>query len=1072
MRLDPLRQEMNALTHDARMRRMVEVGRRAATDPDVAATIARWERGGHYERQLALQSCFGSRDGAHVLRALADPSRSIRGRAARLVPIICDDAQAQASFDLLPERLRRSLLGRLRERGRQDAGDAILTGLAERDDPQLDRLLSFGSPALLSRHFDRMLLRAGEEDWRRLVDRHPEMAARELTRRAESASHLDARLRMQANAVLHRLAETAPEQALALVQVLSRHIALGQLSLQRLAERRPVEVADLLLAWEGRVDVSLERVVHRLNLPRVLALLERRPNTLSAWTTWLPRLDGPARAQVYAVCARGWRGADGALDADLVALLPRDLREAEARRHLDLPALATRPAQRLPYSAFLPWEEARAALDPFVRRPEPELRAVALAALISCVRFHRDRLPELLPFLRSRKNEQDPVRLALLSGLAGLPPGIWRADHLEDLGRILRDALDARDLSPGTANAGERLVMRLLPFHPEWSASWMATLVRERGQISIWGLGEGLSDRDMRRIAPALLPVLKSWETRERVPQLLSAARSLGRRLKVFPELGALLEHVLRDTRDTWMAAGALDVIYEHRRERIPALIPELIREDKSWVTQSVVHAYLHRHRQDLLTPFLGRKAYRGRFSTGKTRFVLPLSDGFHRWTPAQQETFARTLGEVISDAERDSPAVFGAIRQLAALPDVPPDALIGLASLSSPRPAAREAALRALGGLDAGQGVPALLEALDDDRARIAIYALRRSVTEMPPPSALALLRAVPLAKVTVAKETVRLLGDLHGEDAFRALLEMDRDDLHRDVRVALIRALWPHVERPEARAVMERAAAAADPALPSVVGRIPADRLSPEAQRWLAALMATLLVHPDAKVRLDALQRCMQMPLSDPEQALLQPLLRGMESPLPDESGAAAQAVFATYTGRQADLVAQAIARVLPNRRALHSAVDALVTATWWNAGHLAPTVRAVVAVLETDPLAAALRAEVATRSLPTGEVVGVLAAMADRGDLHADALAAVVRAVDGTGMFARTSGMQGLEGALATHADERLRRIGLAALVSLSRMPAGWTEEHLQKLRRYREDPSPLVAAAAQFTFPPGE
>ena len=88
-----------------------------------------------------------------------------------------------------------------------------------------------------------------------------------------------------------------------------------------------------------------------------------------------------------------------------------------------------------------------------------------------------------------------------------------------------------------------------------------------------------------------------------------------------------------------------------------------------SWITQPIVYTYLHRWRQDLLTPFLGQTAYSGRFSTGKTRFVLPLCNGFYRWTPEQQTIFAAVLEEVIRDEQRDSPAVFMAINQLAALP-------------------------------------------------------------------------------------------------------------------------------------------------------------------------------------------------------------------------------------------------------------------------------------------------------------------------------------------------------------------------------------------------------------------
>ena len=45
---------------------------------------------------------------------------------------------------------------------------------------------------------------------------------------------------------------------------------------------------------------------------------------------------------------------------------------------------------------------------------------------------------------------------------------------------------------------------------------------------------------------------------------------------------------------------------------------------------------------------------------------------------------------------------------------------------------------LRAPARLDAGQGVPTLMEARIDDRGRIAIYALRSTLLQMPAAAAL----------------------------------------------------------------------------------------------------------------------------------------------------------------------------------------------------------------------------------------------------------------------------------------------------------------------------------------------
>ncbi|HVF11195.1 MAG TPA: hypothetical protein VNA16_10350, partial [Abditibacteriaceae bacterium] len=1050
MTREELLHELESLTHDARMSRMVEIGRSATTDASVEATLSELECGGHYERRLALQSCFGSRDGARVVRALDDLSRLLRGLALRLAILVCDDAQLQQVLLAAPFKRRRALLQKAVKRRRHAAIDAFLETLTETEERDLERLLPYGSAAFVSRHLELLRRRAGQDDWRRLARFHPHVAAAALLREAQAAARLDARLVWQANAVLPFLAESHPDRALEVVRALLRFVPLDSLPLQRLAERRPAAVADLLLATQQQTHISFQNVAHRLDIERLLALVKRYPGSLEPQYTWFPGqawrwlrdLDPDRRLAVYRVCERGWRDADGVLAHDLVTLLPRAEREAEARRHWRLPTLATRPAQRLPYASFLPYAEARALLDPFLRNPDPALRAAALTNLTYGVRFERDRLPDLLALILARQNEQDPIRGAMLNGLASLPPATWQPAHLDDLGQVIRHALNAPDLSQSTAGAAECLIIALLPRYPDWAAQWLATVVRERGLMSFQFIGDRLSDADVKNIAPSLLPVLQSWETREREGQILAFARSLGRRLRVWDELANLLERVLRNTHASLIAGAALELLAEHRRDHVATLIPELLREDPSWITQSTVYNYVHRRRQDLITDFLGRQAYKGRFSTGRTRFVLPLHNGFARWLPVQQELFEQTLGEVIQDEARDSPALLGVINQLALLPDVPPTRLVQLADVRNPKQVTRDAALRALGRRDNGDGVPVLIEALGDERARIAIYTLRGALLEMPASRALELLRAVPVEKVTVAKEVVRLLGELKSDDAYETLLEWDERDLHRDVRVALLRALWNHLEKDATWPVLEVAAVSSDAAVATIVGRIPVDRLSPEAARRVTALVATLLEHPDPQVRLDVLSRCGSMPLADTEQVLLQPLLNALNSPLPDECVRAVSAVFNTYVGREAEFVGTATRRILSNRRALHTMVTQLRDLVLWSGDHLLPTARAVLDVLATDSLTVRWRVELAVNSLPTEELAALFSRLAEQNELHAEALSAATTALESGELFRENDEFMRLEAMLAAAPDERLRRVALAALIAACQSPHGWS------------------------------
>lgn len=1062
---DELLHELESLTHDTRIKRMVEIGRNATIDASAAATLNALEQGEFYERRLALQSCNGSRDPGRVLRALGDPSRAIRTLAVALLPLLGDDAQVQSALTAMPFKQRRVLLRGLYKRRRYTIIDAFLDALAASGDEQFSRLLPFGSSAVVTCHLEPVVHQLGQSDWRRLTRLHPNIAANVLQSQAEAMTNLNQRLVWQANLVLPLLAKFCPERALSLVRTLSRHVPLAWLELQQLTWRRPAEVADLILHSNDKARVSFDRVAHKLDINVLLALLEHKGSTLSGLNVWLQKLTPAQRMVIYTACAGGWRDREGCIPHWLVALLPPALREQEGRYHLALPTLATRSTERLSYTAFLQWDEARIILTPFIHNPDAKLRVAALTALVFATRFQRQCLPELLLIVCERRNEQDPVRCAMLNGLADLPPGIWLSQHLDSLGQIIRDALDAADQSHATVAAAERLIIALLPSYPAWAADWLATLVQERGQISFYHLSDRLSVADVRRIAPVLLPVLQSWETREREMYLVAAAQSLGRRLRVFAGLVDILERVLKETRNSWIASSALGLIAKHRRERMTSLIPELL-SDPSWGTQHVVYGYLHRHRQDLLTPFLGQQAYSGRFSTGKTRFVLPLFSGFYRWTSQQQALFAATLSSVAGDSVRDSPAIITSIAQLAALPAVLPTQLVELAS--DPRQAVRDTALRALGRLDAGQGVPTLLAAMADDRARIAIYALRRSLLEMPVTQALPLLRSVPLEKVTVAKEVVRLLGELSSESAYQELLALDNRELHRDVRVALLRALWSHPERAQTWAVLERAAVSPDAALAAIVARTPVDQLSSDAQRRLVALLATLLVHPDPTVRLDVLRRCGHLPVADPQQLLLPRLLEAMGSFLPDESSAAASAVFATYSGENAHLVGLAVQRLIANRRALQTAIRALKAALTISRGQLLSTVHTVLEALATDPLTVSLRVEIAIYALPWNELTALLTQLIASDEMHADALALAAQAIEHS---TDATNLANLEAALANNSDERLRRLALAALVAQSQS-RGWDSQRLERLHSYRTDSSPMVAAAAQFTLPPVE
>lgn len=1065
--------ELEAMTHSARMRRMVDVGRAALGNSAVKAMLDEMERGGFHERGLSLQSCYGSRDGGRVLHALSDPSRLLRGLAIRLVALACDFDQALQAFSLLTNRAaRKTLIRRLSRHRRFDVVDECLRRMMAERDSDAVGLVSYGSAAFVEQQLaSHWQTEAGPLEWVRLARFHPQATADALTRIATSKTERDGSFREVVQAGIHSdLVERLPHLALELATLWLRHFTPFEIRFQPLVQRLPNEMAKLVLSRAEPFRVNFACVAERLEPGLLHDLLAHRPDVIPLGHRWFHRRPPAERRSLYEEFHHGWRNLSGCLPNWLIAVLPREQRLTEARAHWRHAPLATRPAMRLPFAGCLPWNEAHEALDPFIRNPDAELRAPAIAALVETVRFDRECVGELLPFAAARRYEQDPVRLAMLSAIVELPAVLWRPEHLEPLGLLIRHALDATDISHATAGSIERMIVKLLPRHPEWSASWLATLVKERGHISISSLEASLTDDDTRRVAPALLPVFKSWDTRERQNELLSAASSFRRRLKVFPELVTLIEK-LAIYATQHVAWYALSILKTNVRASFRQLVPRLVASDPSWMTQSDVYEHVHRHRQDLLTPFLGRQAYRGRFSTGKTRFVLPVASGFHRWTPSQQAAFRTTLEEVTRDEQRDSPALLQVIRQLGALPEEVSPRLINLADVRNEKLITRDTALRVLGRMDAGQGVQYLLAALEDERSRIAIYALRQALLEMPAARAIAVLQGVAVEKVTVAKEVVRLLGELRTEASFRELLVWKDRPLHRDVRIALLRALWDYLDRDEAWSILDEAARSEDVAVATMAGRTPAARLSGESQERLISILLSVLSHLDPKVRCDVLARCQTLPVIDPQHRMLPSLVKAMSSPVIDEVQAAAPAVFCTYDDTHAAAIAGAVSDLLPNRRALKIVVAALEDRAGQSRSAMQPIVDQVLDALSHDPLTITLRVHLATAACSGAQVVAYLQQYLD--DIHPEALMVAVQSLSEENSHGFMSGnstiAEAVEAGLRDHPDARLRRVGLAALIAQSRSGRGWTAALRQRLTEYQRDSSSLVASAAAFTFP---
>lgn len=1174
---------MSSETHRARVTAAIDDARRA---PEA---IARRTAGDTAERYLAAMAVFGDRDGARALTLAGDVSARVRGLAGRLVPLACDDAQADEALTLAwSMRRERPLLRRLAARGRSVVIDRFLDRLAT--DGHLRELvdgLPFGSEEAVRRHLPVALTRPSVRLWAGLSGRHPAVMAEVLIARwREHAGEADPVTR-QLTAAHHRtLAERAPAAALALAEVLlARAILPAEPVWTALLHLRPDATVALAVRHAARLPVGVLARRARELPPALLATIAgAAPELLGPTGPWVRKLD-EARQTALAVAWRdaherwpGWGGwlvrylpaderreaayqawsiaardAAGVIEPAVVASLPLDLAAREGRRHLtEVVALATEPARRIGgYARYLPWDEQRAAIADLLGHPDGAQRAVALRELLAAPAVAPDdaSLPaRALELVVARRFEQDPVRQAMLEALAAWPRRLWRAEHLPAVAQALRHMLDAADCSWGTAAAAERLVVRLFGVDAPWAATQLATLIKERGALHDPRLGAKLRGADLAAAAPTVVALAETWLRQERWEWLAPMADSFGPALARTPGLAGLVTVVeqarltapyessalaltlvlarhlparhdellaetaarLRD-RSWWPAAITLaeqhgaragrqvrarhrrrpdlpaplaallvDVVRTSDRHELAALtqlvrrapaaldaaLPGLLAADPSLVHRAPVLHWLHRHRQDLLAPYLGAPVVRGRRATSQSRWILSLTDGFFRWTPEQAETYLRSLALVVDDRSRDTPAVLSSLTTMAALEYADLAPLCAYAT--DERPAVRERCIRVLARCDAGQGVPTLLACLDDDRARFAIYGLRRALFAMRPGRAVELLAGAPMHKVTVGKEVVRLYGELRTPAGVARLDQLAAGTLHRDVRIALLRALWDHLDRDETWAVFERAVAAPDWVTASRLADIPADRLTAVTDARLAALLARVVERPEPEARIALLRRAAGVAVVDRERAFLAACRARLASRLDDEVAAAMSAVLARSTEDDVAPLAATLDDLRADPRALHVAGRTLTGHAIRSRDSWRRCARALTEVALRDRRWGALAIDAIAAVALVDELVAVVERLAADGGLDVDAQLAAQRGL------ATLPPEQWREArtALAVSHHPAARRVAVWALAQDAGRGRGWTRERRAALAALRADADDAVAGAAARLWPPRE
>lgn len=1065
---------LETLDHNQRCQRMVEIGRESkSADLAVAAhsnRILNELAGGHfYERMLVLMSCQGSGDQKRILEFTRDQSRYLRTLASNIAVCHCDDETMLEILHSSRTDECKSLLKRLNRFKRHSIVEKFLEDISQKREQDFRSLCYFGSKSLVEKSLPELSDTMSPDDAARFSYQHPELCASFLADYAAKCKRGDLRLLYLFQRASKWLSLLKPDNSLALMEKLLPLFPASKLVCE-VVNTRPVETTRLFARQLNYGGADLSRILKKLPEETLMQALDYKPFA-SAMANSMEHLAPALRVKVFDKCKENWRTGDSLIPSRIIELLPHESRIIEAEKQLQVPILASRLAQRLDYVRLLEWAKVKQETAESINSPDPAERALGLFTLCYAVKFNRDKVSEILEFLHNRKNEADPVRVQFLSALALLPQCIFKEEHLPALGLVIDDALSAQDLSYTSLQYIGRLYLRLFNSHTEWAGKRISVILADRGAHVLASNPFYLNEQQTNTLSAYLIEAHESWIKNEREAYLQTFSSWLSKRLKFCEPANEGLQHLCRQTKNQNASEFAARLLHDWNRPLFAKLLPELLKQDESWGCKPIVYGYLSKKRQSLLTPFLGQAALKGRFATGKIKLVPDFTSGFQRWTSKQQTIYTLALARLIQNSSSEyGDKVYG-IYRLCLMPQPDASVLSKVAAQDNKELAVRDFAIRQLGTTNDGSGVPIILSCLNDERARQAIYAFRSVLLGMDATSAVNLLKSIPREKVTVVKEIVRLAGDTRAPEALAWLLELESTELHRDVRVALLRALWNFPEQEQTWQILQKTLKTGDRAFVDTAIRFPANSLSSKARRHLLNLYNIALSTNDSITRIKTLNQISTAPVIDSDHALVPALKACLACASQDEYLSASNTIIALYAGREPALLAECTKSILDRARNLRTFIQQIQTSLSRQQEVYAADARVVCMALKEDPQTIEKQIALTAAVLPWEELGDFLVKLDESGQLHFGAMQSACQSLSQPAKISELEKLESLETRLTSSKSDNLRRLALSALIGSSNV-AGWTPERLARLNKFRKDQAAVVSSAARFTLPAAE
>lgn len=861
--------EIAPLPGPERMRHLARYALTHRGSPLLAETAAGLDALGHsdFGAHLALTA----RDTGLVTGYLTGPDQDLRRSVLRRshgLPL--PDRVLEELLDDAPHRLRRTLYVLLCRGRREEAADRLLPVVRERHgEAEASMLLPACSTPVVDEHLDALAHRV--RAWGRLVRRHPGPVLVRLERELDSSPSPDLIWDDPWHAAAQGMSKHAPELLLPFLR------------------GRP-EPASSYPAYPGA-----RRLLHLrgddLHYPgRYPALTHGRRDIrglLEAMNDAAPRTLAVLRAMRHAdrtplidrFVAEG--GGEKAALLPYLGLLPADRAESEARRVLAYleRCRAARPDHAdhrdLEARTHLPFAEAEPRLTRAAGDPDPERREHALYWLVTAAGHDgAHTLARVLGSALTRSAaDRSHVRGSPPLALGTLSPRLLGPEVVPDLHRLLDDNLAAPDLDAATAAVLRHLALHLLN-HPDaqeredladWALTALARLVErfggqvlERSWVSVYAqwhrrpaleqnrtLAAALDHDRARELYVRLAPFLDRGRARGSHQSTVSLARALGRHLYAVPDLldRALREVVLADPAASTAREAARLYL---RGPRPDERAEELFRAAPATALITPVWGRLARRRPAMVPEVLEAVASLGAAGGRLPRRFVPV----HRsltgtWLAAEHDSAAGYLWDAAADRAHGNAVRAEALRGIS---DLPGGLDLLLPWLQADDAWLRETALLQLSRTDRPErALGVLLERAAEGTSSRAVVAVLGSCARRVASSVLLTALGGALTapgKVSVRKTAARVLSQVRPPGAVELLADLlDQENLHRDLRAAVLEALIAACDHPAVlRALEERRTSFADPAArAALLGHCPLD-VRPDLRARVARFMLSL--------------------------------------------------------------------------------------------------------------------------------------------------------------------------------------------------------------------------------------